>query len=190
VAQTSEGHLYGAVGWYDLGSLPTSLDGALLTAEALPPPRRALALYDPEWDSTCLMHVDCKGYGAGSVPITPMGYNLNGPGCFHMASGMAHFHVACAQNCARLSQNGAAEQEKQHTEMLMDAARERFDGVASGGEADKWLPPMDFNKCESAVQGLRKTLLRRPWNPRCSSCGVRHEDIEFSTCRFWQAWVV
>ena len=45
-------------------------------------------------------------------------------------------------------------------------------------------------KCESAAQGLRKTLLKRPWCPRCSACGVRHEDIEFSTCKFWQAWVV
>ena len=38
IAQTSDYKLYGAVGWYDLGSLPTSLDGALLTTEPLPPP--------------------------------------------------------------------------------------------------------------------------------------------------------
>ena len=61
--------------------------------------------------------------------------------------------------------------------------------VAREASEERWLPP-DFSKCESAVQGLRKTLLRRPWNPRCAKCGVRHEDIEFSTCRFWEAWVV
>ena len=42
----------------------------------------------------------------------------------------------------------------------------------------------------AAREWLRKTLLRRPWCKRCGQCGVRHEDIEFSTCKFWQAWVV
>ena len=136
------------------------------------------------------MHLDCGGFGKGGKPVTPMGYNMNGPALFHLATGLYHYHVATAQATARLAQNHAGQEEKEHTEQLLDAARVRFDGVACEGLANKWLPPMDYNKCESAVQGLRKTLLRRPWNPRCPHCGVRHEDIEFSTCRFWQAWIV
>ena len=190
IAQTDKGELFGAVGWYELGSLPTSLDGALLTAERLPPPRRALALFDADWEPCTLMHLDCGGYGKGGKPVTPMGYNMNGPALFHLATGLYHYHVATAQATARLAQNHAGQEEKAHTEQLLDAARVRFDSVACEGLANKWLPPMDYNKCESAVQGLRKTLLRRPWNPRCPHCGVRHEDIEFSTCRFWQAWIV
>ena len=31
----------------------------------------------------------------------------------------------------------------------------------------------------AAVQGLRKTYLKRDWAPRCAKCGVRHEEIEY-----------
>ena len=33
IAQTSEGTLYGAIAWYDVGTVPTSLDGALPRTE-------------------------------------------------------------------------------------------------------------------------------------------------------------
>jgi hypothetical protein len=90
---------------------------------------------------------------------------------------------------ARLGHNRAAAAEKEHTTQLLEASRERLATIAREAGEEHWISP-EFTRCESAVQGLRKTILRRPWNPRCEQCGVRHEDIEFSTCRFWQAWVV
>ena len=46
----------------------------------------------------------------------------------------------------------------------------------------------ELGKCGAALHGLRKTLLPRSWDPRCSVCGVRHKDIEIHTCKFWQEW--
>ena len=135
------------------------------------------------------MHMGLQGYGRHAQPIVPVGQSLYGNAAYHMAVGMAGFHLASSQIEARLRQNRASENEKTHVGVLLDATRERFASVAIESAAEKHLI-MDFTRCESAVHGLRKTLLRRPWNPRCEQCGVRHEGIEFSTCKFWQAWVV
>ena len=43
----------------------------------------------------------------------------------------------------------------------------------------------DLNKVEIAVAGLRKIYLPREWEPRCSTCGVRHAPLEGGTCKFW-----
>lgn len=51
------------------------------------------------------------------------------------------------------------------------------------------LPCAELSQCEAAVQGLRKSYLKREWAPRCATCGVRHEDIEFGTCKFWAAYL-
>ena len=114
---------------------------------------------------------------------------MSGSALYHFAVGMGHYHVARAQVALRLAHGRARSDEEAHAAQLLDAARERYATAAREAAAEKYVP-MEFTKCESAVQGLRKTLLRRPWNVRCAQCGVRHEDIEFSTCRFWQAWVV
>ena len=74
-----------------------------------------------------------------------------------------------------------------HTEKLLDISSRRLDGALFFADAAEALP-QDVEKIEAAVQGLRKCWLRRPLCPRCDRCGVRHEDIEFSTCRFWQEW--
>ena len=68
----------------------------------------------------------------------------------------------------------------------------------SGVETDGWLRRLrlrgtgaleaELGKCGAALHGLRKTLLPRSWDPRCSVCGVRHKDIEIHTCKFWQEW--
>jgi hypothetical protein len=189
VAQRADGSICGAVGWYELGTLPSSLAEAVAYSGQLPPPRRCARLDDGSWHSSTCLHMSLQGYGAGSKPVTPVGYNLRGSALYHFAAGMRGFHVAAAQNLARLSQGGASDGEKDHVAVLMAACRENYAGVARQAADGKWLPP-EFTRCESAVEGLRKTLLRRPWAVRCTQCGVRHEYIEFSTCRFWQAWVV
>merc|ERR1719230_2316164 len=48
-----------------------------------------------------------------------------------------------------------------------------------------YLPAQALSQAEAAVQGLRKTYLKRDWAPRCAKCGVRHEEIEYGTCKFW-----
>ena len=118
-----------------------------------------------------------------------MGLTMSGSALFHFAAGMAGYSLTRAQASARLAQGRATQAERQHVDVLLDACRDRFAGVAREAATEQWLN-QDFTKCESANVGLRKTLLKRPWCPRCSKCGVRHEDIEFSTCKFWQAWVV
>jgi len=190
IGQKEDGTLCGAVGWYDLGSLPTSLDGALLTAEPLPAPRRAATFADDSWPTCCLMHMALEGYGAGGKPVVPMGRNMIGSAAYHMAACMQQFWLAQVQNDRRMQQNHANFQEREHAHQLLDAAREHIASCAREGAADKTVNAMDLTRSESAVQGLRKTFLRRPWNPRCEKCGVRHEDIEFSTCKFWQAYIV
>ena len=189
VCVDKDGKLYGAIGWFDLGSLPTSLEGTQQTSEPLPPPRRMHAIDDPSWEPSSLMHMGLQGYGEGAKPIVPVGKGMYGNSAFHMAVGMAEFHIAKAQIECRLRQNRASDAERAHVEMLLDATRERFASIALESAAEKWLT-MEFTRAESATQGLRKTLVRRPWNARCAACGVRHEGIEFSTCKFWQAWVV
>ena len=81
----------------------------------------------------------------------------------------------------------AADDEAAHAEKLLEIAARRLDGALFFADAAEALPA-DVEKIEAAVQGLRKCWLRRPLCPRCDRCGVRHEDIEFSTCRFWQEW--
>ena len=190
IAQKEDGTIYGAIGWDELGALPRDVSGLLNRAKPLPPPTRCVRLDDSSWDGDVrFMHMTVQGLGDACSPIVPCGYTLSGSALYHFAAGVQHFWLAKTQVNARLSQGKADQAEVDHVEMLMDAANDRFAAVAREVSADRWLPP-DFSRCESAVQGLRKTLLKRPWNPRCASCGVRHEDIEYSTCRFWQAWVV
>ena len=83
--------------------------------------------------------------------------------------------------------SAAANNNAAHTEKLLDISARRLDGALFFADAAEALP-QDVEKIEAAVQGLRKCWLRRPLCPRCDRCGVRHEDIEFSTCRFWQEW--
>ena len=189
LAQGSDGKLVGAVGWYDLGALPSSLPAAVTLDEPLPPPRRCVRLDDESWEGMGFLHMTLQGYGADCAPIVPMGYNLFGSALFHFAAGMADYHLAREQIELRLSQGRAGMDERNHARTLLDACFDRYGSIAPEASEGQWVPPL-FSKCESAVQGLRKTLLRRPWSRRCEACGVRHEDIEFSTCKFWQAWVV
>jgi hypothetical protein len=189
LAQKADGTLVGAVGWYDLGALPASLDECLDLSSSLPPPRRCVRLDDSSWDMMGFLHMTLQGYGKDCAPIVPMGYSLQGSALFHFAAGAADYHVARCQAELRLSQGRSGMEEREHARTLLDACVDRLVSIAPEASEGKWVPPL-FSKCESAVQGLRKTLLRRPWCKRCTSCGVRHEDIEFSTCKFWQAWVV
>ena len=189
LAQAPDGTIVGAVGWYDLGALPNSLEGCLSLSASLPPPRRCVRLDDSSWDLMGFLHMTLQGYGKDCAPIVPMGYSLQGSALFHFAAGSADYHVARNQAEMRLTQGRAGMEEREQARTLLDACVDRLISIAPEASEGKWVPP-PFSKCESAVQGLRKTLLRRPWCKRCTSCGVRHEDIEFSTCKFWQAWVV
>ena len=135
------------------------------------------------------MHMGLKGYGEDFAPITPMGHSFQGTVLYHFAFALHQYWLARAHADLRLLQNRAGDDEVAHTMMLLDACKERYASVAAVASEGRWVPP-ELTRCESAVQGLRKTLLRRPWAKRCTQCGVRHEDIEFSTCKFWCAWVV
>ena len=71
--------------------------------------------------------------------------------------------------------------------LLLEVAQRRLE--ACGRElARTGALEAELGKCGAALHGLRKTLLPRSWDPRCSVCGVRHKDIEIHTCKFWQEW--
>ena len=85
---------------------------------------------------------------------------------------------------ARLQRGGAGADEKAHVRSLLSEAFERLTLCAS----DDQLPEDDLMRCESAVQGLRKSYLIRDWEPRCAFCGVRHSAVEKGSCKYWQAF--
>ena len=102
----------------------------------------------------------------------------------HLCVAVREADVARRQVRARLQMAEADDDEVDHTEKLMDISARRLDGALFFADAAEALP-QDVEKIEAAVQGLRKCWLRRPLCPRCDRCGVRHEDIEFGTCKFW-----
>ena len=74
-----------------------------------------------------------------------------------------------------------------HCKLLLEVAQGRLE--ACGRElARTGALGAELGKCEAALHGLRKTLLPRSWDTRCSACGVRHKDIEIHTCKFWREW--
>ena len=72
-----------------------------------------------------------------------------------------------------------------HCKLLLEVAQGRLE--ACGRElARTGALGAELGKCEAALHGLRKTLLPRSWDTRCTACGVRHKDIEIHTCKFWR----
>ena len=119
-----------------------------------------------------------------TAPPAPSTSDTLAPIPLQLAETTRMYHVSRAQINARMQRGGASSEEKGYTRALLAEALERIELCSMDAE----LPKEDLLRCESAVQGLRKTLLRRPWGPRCGQCGVRYEDIEHGTCKFWCRW--
>ena len=181
VGHNASGALRGALGWVD--------DAALASPSELQPSAvRCLArLDDDSIDSYVSMHVSVQGVGRGGVRPVPVGLSTCTSVVGHLCVAVREADVARRQVRARLQMAEADDDEAAHTEKLLDISARRLDGALFFADAAEALP-QDVEKIEAAVQGLRKCWLRRPLCPRCDRCGVRHEDIEFSTCRFWQEW--
>ena len=185
LGQDGEGRLRGAIGWWPAGALgrAESSPGA---ANAL----RCVRIDEAESSARWMQHVSVQGLGEGGKRPEPVGLNVHAPPACHLAEGVRLALLARRQVSARLQRGGAAEAERAHCKLLLGLAQTRLQACAreaADDEAEGELPD-DFAKCCSAVQGLRKTLLAREWNPRCVDCGVRHSGIEIHTCRFWRDW--
>ena len=181
VGHNASGALRGALGWVDDAALasPSELQSSAV---------RCLArLDDDSIDSYVSMHVSVQGVGRGGVRPVPVGLSTCTSVVGHLCVAVREADVARRQVRARLQMAEADDDEAAHTEKLLDISARRLDGALFFADAAEALP-QDVEKIEAAVQGLRKCWLRRPLCPRCDRCGVRHEDIEFSTCRFWQEW--
>ena len=180
VGHNASGALRGALGWVD--------DAALASPSELQPSAvRCLArLDDDSIDSYVSMHVSVQGVGRGGVRPVPVG--------------LEHVHLGRrpplrrrprggrrAAAGARAAANGGGGRRRggAHREAPRHFGA-ALDGALFFADAAEALP-QDVEKIEAAVQGPA-CWLRRPLCPRCDRCGVRHEDIEFSTCRFWQEW--
>ena len=115
----------------------------------------------------------------------PASSDIDAPVPLQLCEAFRQYHVAKAQVHARLTRGGAGDEEKKFVkQVLLKEAYARLKECANSEE----LPVDHLNRTESAVQGLRKTLLSRDWESRCAVCGVRHSVVEKGTCKFWVAF--
>ena len=185
LGQDGEGRLRGAIGWWPAGAL-----GRAESTPGAAGASRCVRIDEAESSARWMQHVSVQGLGEGGKRPEPVGLNVHAPPPCHLAEGVRLALLAKRQVSARLQRGGAAEAERAHCKLLLGLAQTRLQACAreaAEDEAEGELPD-DFAKCCSAVQGLRKTLLPREWNPRCVDCGVRHSGIEIHTCRFWRDW--
>ena len=181
LGQDGEGHLRGAIGWWPAGTLSNA--GGPVCAETC---SRCLAIDDDSHEPQQASHTSVQGVGGGGVAPMPVMFTMAAPMHMHFAASMRETLIAKRQISARLQRGGAGGSEKDHIKELLAEHQTRLGELAEAArEADYALPAAEMSQVEAAVQGLRKGLLKRPWCPRCTSCGVRHEDIEYGTCKFW-----
>ena len=84
--------------------------------------------------------------------------------------------------CESRFTSGSGEEEKSFVKsVLFVEALSRLRRCANADE----LPVDDLNRTESAVQGIRKCYMPRDWQVRCTTCKMRHFDMEKGTCKFW-----
>ena len=137
-----------------------------------------------QYPAVSLPHPTICGVGENNTAPVPATSDLHGPIPLQLAETTRQFLTAKAQVNARLQRGGATDDEKQHVSMLLAESLDKISLCAC--EAN--LPHDDLLRCESAVQGLRKSYLSRMWESRCLECGIRHSMIEKGSCKFWKAW--
>ena len=184
VGQDDDGRLIGAWGVWPAGTVSRASQAVAASAAS-----RCWRLNDGSSTAEWMQHVTVTGLGEGGAAPVPAARNLLAPPPCHLAEAVREGLLARRQIRARLQRGGAAEAERAHCRLLLDGAQVRLE--ASAREAAQNVGGSlgaDVGQCEAAVQGLRKTLLPRTWEPRCVECGVRHKDIEIHTCKFWREW--
>ena len=138
-----------------------------------------------------LGHPTVIGVGAEGAP-TPASHSMCASRLLHLAEGVRLHLLAKSQVSARLQRGGAATDEKALVKLFLREATHRLSVVASVDFASSTVgdasEPVELNKCESAVAGLRKIYLPRNWAERCLECGTRHSVVESGTCKFWRRW--
>lgn len=176
-----DAHLvYGAIGWWPAEKL-LKAGGPLRAADAV----KVVRVDGAEYPSCMLGHPTVIGVGENHKAPVPASSDIDAPVPLQLCEAFRQYHVAKAQVHARLTRGGAGDEEKKFVkQVLLKEAYARLKECANSEE----LPVDHLNRTESAVQGLRKTLLSRDWESRCAVCGVRHSVVEKGTCKFWVAF--